>query len=44
MVACLVEVVKLSIKSGIVRERGSMIPSPPALRVSWEISRAWCGS
>ena len=43
VVACLVEVVKLSIKSGIARERGSMIPSPPALRDSWEISRAWCG-
>ena len=41
--ACLVDVVKLSIKSGIAREQGSMIPRPPSWRCSCAISRAWCG-
>jgi len=43
LVACLVDVVKLSIKSGIARERGSIMPSPPAFRFIWQISRAWWG-
>ncbi len=43
MVACLVDVVKLSIKSGIAREQGSIMPSPPAVRFIWQTSRAWWG-
>jgi hypothetical protein len=34
LVACRVDVVNVSMKSGIARVRGSNIPSPPALRLS----------
>ena len=37
------EVVNVSMKSGIARVRGSKIPSPPALRLSCAMSRAWWG-
>ena len=41
VVACLVDVVKVSKKSGIARERGSSMPSPPAVRFIWQMRRAW---
>ena len=43
LVVCHVDVVKVSIKSGMARERGSMMPRPPARKWSCVISRAWWG-
>ncbi len=41
--ACRADVVKVSIKSGMARERGSMIPRPPVCRCNCAISRSWWG-
>ncbi len=43
LVACLVEVVNVSMKSGMARVRGSKIPRPPPLRLSCAMRRAWWG-
>ena len=37
------DVVKVNMKSGIARERGSIMPRPPACKCSWAMSRAWWG-
>jgi hypothetical protein len=43
LVACWVDVVNVSMKSGIARVRGSNIPSPLALRRSCAMRRVWWG-
>jgi hypothetical protein len=40
LVACRVEVVNMSMKSGMARVRGSKIPRPPALMLSCVMRRA----
>ncbi len=37
------EVVNVSMKSGMARVRGSKIPRPPALRLSCAMRRVWWG-
>ncbi len=43
LVACQRADVNDSMKSGIATERGSRMPTPPALMLSCAISRVWCG-